>query len=217
MKMGIGFAWALALCGCGGDDGGGGGDADSDTDTDSDSDADSDADTDSDSDADTDGDPEMCGLEPCGGDPVGDWTWDESCMAPPPSAACTDAEISVDIALTVGTLTLSADGSYATSSEGTITFTESYPSACVAGAACDAYAATLPPPPPSRTCVDGADGACDCEGSVPANSTDSGQWSVAGDVLTLESDVGDVTEWDFCVSGDVLTMRNAPIRRTWSR
>jgi hypothetical protein len=211
----IGLVVLLAT-GCGGGDDPSGADSDADTDSDVDSDGDTDADSDSDTDTDTDVDEELCGLIDCGGDPTGSWHWVESCMAPPPSAACADAVIDVEIALTTGTLDLNADDTYATSQQGTITFHETYPAACVAGAPCADFGATLPPPPPSRTCVDGADGACDCEGTVPVSQNETGTWSTSGDILTLAPDGGDPSDWDYCVDGPTLVMRNAPVRRTWS-
>ncbi len=218
--------FSLPMAGCGGDDdtdpAGGDSDTDSDGDTDTDADTDADTDTDTGTGSETDtGEPEPCALESCGGDPAGTWSWVESCLAPPVPATCAEAEASADVDLTSGTITFNGDGSYEMHTEGTITFSESFPADCLGKGTCADLAATLPPPPPGRTCEDSGDGGCDCTGTMPANVNEVGTWEIGGNVITTDyvNPRGEPTtdEWEFCVAGDTLSMRKAPARRTWTR
>lgn len=219
MTRTIGLWTLLVAVGCGKEDGGTDGDADSDSDTETggDSDADTDGDSDSDTGSDTGPDEGVCGLDECGGDPIGVWTASDSCVTPPASGSCPEAEVTVDLELTNATLTIVDDGTYTSSQEGAMTFHEIFPAACVGKAACPDFGASLPPPPPGRTCVDGAEGGCECDGSLPATTSESGTWEVDGEMLLLEPDGGEVAEWEFCVEGDTLTMRKPPMRRVWTR
>lgn len=145
-------------------------------------------------------------LDPCGGDPVGTWTWVAWCDADEPEEgpeACPDAELASTITPT-GTVDLAADGTFTVDADYTAHATARFPSACVPGA-CDAFGAEIDADSPWTCAVDGDVCACAREQVIDGDS--EGTWTVeeAG-VVTIDVEGDALRPMYFCVDGETLRL-----------
>jgi len=138
-----------------------------------------------------------CSFEPCGGDPVGRWTYAARCVLLVPDD-CPDELMSAALAID-GRVTFRDDGTYeATWSASGIGF-HSLPAACVPEGGCDELDSL------STDCRPAADG-CDCDlEASPSAGEDYGYWEIfGGDAIQLEDSEGSDWFYSFCVEGDVM-------------
>jgi hypothetical protein len=156
-------------------------------------------------------------FEPCGGDLVGTWEILDMCASATvgdnpfaDTPECADIVFQVDMDFT-GTVEFNADGSYASEVVvGAATMHAEYTEACMqamwqAGGSetCDAI-----PSSSEDTVCSYADSVCSCDQAMSSGSgtqTETGTYSVSGNSLTMTPDSGDVTESEYCVSGDKAT------------
>ncbi len=168
-------------------------------------------------------------ITPCGGDPVGNWTLSSSCVIggweqlgavmydePECSNALADANVS-----RTGTVTVNADGTYATQSHIAMTMRLVFTSDCVAAMAeletvdaatlqafCDGAQSGFDEPEEdsvitSATCSVSA-GACQCNTTSSQDFSNAGTYVVDGTTLTTTTADGEVSEMSFCVQGNQL-------------
>ena len=204
--MAIGMALLLSVLGCGG-----GGDDDGD------------------SNGDGSALPPYSGsFSPCGGDVVGQWQITETAVNESvirPLRSCPDATATWTRFQFAGTLAFGADGTVV--STGTIDQGMQWevPAACVASTCADFAAGVTgsmqedlePGDTGSFVCSDTGSG-CSCELSVSyGEQTDTDTYAVAGSRLTITEPEGDVAEYDFCVTGDTLVMRDETMTMTLIR
>jgi hypothetical protein len=168
----------------------------------------------SNSDAGSDG--ETCGVPPCGGDVVGNWTASSACVDHDAFSrdvlallmgACPDLSIG-DVNLTPrGTLDLRADMTFTGDLSVSTTMDVNYPAACVNGASCEALQETLRAATVGTagitavTCV-GAD-SCTCTSVIDLEIINAtGHWATSGTLLTFPEAPGG--NGPYCVQGSSL-------------
>jgi non-reducing end alpha-L-arabinofuranosidase len=169
--------------------------------------------------------PSCSNVTPCGGDITGTWTVTSSCLKVTGGldlasfgAGCATAPVTGSLQVT-GTWTANADGTYTdnTTTSGDEHFTlapsclviSSTPVTCKgAGGLLTSLGYS------SVTCVDAAGGGCTCSATVQQNGalglvspapSMNGNYTSAGNLLTLSGDAGD-TKYSYCVSANTVTM-----------
>jgi hypothetical protein len=164
-------------------------------------------------------------VTPCGGDVVGTWTVVSSCLKVTgdldlslAGGGCPSAPVTGSLQVT-GTWTANADGTY---SDGTTTSGDEQfalgPSCLTISSTavtCDGAASFIKNLGySSLTCPSAAGGGCTCSGTVQQPGTiavvsvapsTSGNYTRAGNVVTLSGDAGD-TSYAYCVSGNQMTL-----------
>jgi hypothetical protein len=157
-----------------------------------------------------------CGVPPCGGDVVGNWTASSACVDHAAFSmdilavlmgACPGLSIG-DVNLTpTGTLNMGADMSFTGALSVSTTMDVNYPPACVNGASCEALQETLRATTVGTagitavTCV-GTD-ACTCTSVIDLEIINaSGTWATSGTQLTFAGAPGG--NGPYCVQGSSL-------------
>jgi hypothetical protein len=170
--------------------------------------------------------PATCGsVQPCGGDVVGDWTFVDACESAANVAAfaATFAAMAGDSWCPSQTLVgrkPSATGSLLFDAAGTYSLALAFggyldfniPAQCLAGVSCEDTTAGLqqqidagsyPMPNVSSISCAGTS-SCLCRATVNSPRSDSGTYSVSGNVLTLTATNGIVTDKAYCVRAGTL-------------
>lgn len=154
-----------------------------------------------------------CAQEPlpCGGDPVGKWQIQKSCLLDLlGTLSCAGVRGDGSQVLQSGTMSFNADNTFSslTAVSGQLKIT--YPGECTAGLDCKALAATFSATLPSgyRTeqCVAAGTG-CACTFTVEMSGiVDAGIYSTSGDVLTMTSGSGVSAQVDYCARGNSMSL-----------
>jgi hypothetical protein len=167
-----------------------------------------------------------CGnVQPCGGDVVGDWTFVDACESAANVAAfrATFATMAAESWCPGQTLVdrkPSASGSLLFDAAGTYSLALTFggyldinlPAVCLAGVSCEDTTAGLqaqidagayPMPNVSSISCSGTS-SCLCRATIDSPRSDSGTYSVSGNVLTLTATSGIVTDKSHCVRAGTL-------------
>jgi len=150
-------------------------------------------------------------LTPCGGDPVGVWTYAESgCVAELTTALCANLKV-VDVFVKAkGTVTVTPT-SFKREVVALTQGTAEVPKSCAGGLACSFVGLGLQAPPPqgagfdSATCVDGpSPETCICTIERRVTETTDNNYTLNGNTITTSTG----TSYPFCVEGDKMTYRD---------
>ncbi len=152
-----------------------------------------------------------CSTAACGGDPEGTWAVNEGCA---PDAEfeldwCAEGYMKVTGFTNTGTLTINADGSYATAFDGGSVSMEIFAAtSCLNGATCAELQEQAEQSIPGVVCVDST-GGCTCTASTTTDpDSDAGTWTASGSVITFSStDDGNSQAADFCVDSDEMWLQ----------
>lgn len=153
---------------------------------------------------DDDGGLECAAFAPCGGDPVGEWSFDDICLESPvpDGEGCAGSSVDLSDLTASGTLTIEEDGTYSSEFALAGDISVHLPESCLPeGLSCEELST------PDETCS--ASGSiCDCVSTLDMDPVaDSGAWEASGEAITLLPDSDDPEEGDYCVDGDVLTIQ----------
>jgi hypothetical protein len=147
---------------------------------------------------------------PCGGDLVGTWTWDNTCITTMEAeriltGACPSATFESGSGSISGTITF--DETTATRRvDSTFTAMGHIPAACTMGFGCLLVgpAIVVMAGVESATCVDGEPDGCDCTITDGDVVDETFEYTITGN--TYENDTT-MRRWDYCVDEDELTIR----------
>lgn len=156
----------------------------------------------------------------CGGDLIGTWTIGEMCGNDIPSEAaallelCSTATFSTFSYDVTGTVVADAT-TFTQDISGTVSVDTNIPAAClVLGPfqldCAGAQAAANEQEGITATCVDGADGSCDCVVSADLVISTSGELTTGNNIATVTSG-DDSNDFYYCVDGNQLTFRETEI------
>ena len=169
-------------------------------------------------------------VMPCGGDVVGIWTVQSSCLAvsgtidmTPVALGCTAASLTSESLYVSGTLTLNADRSYSDNTTTMGTGQIALPANCklVSGTTttCSDLARAAVPvlgyDSSSSSCTDASNGGCSCTGGVKQSGGvgvvsgipgTSDSYATSGNVLSLMNTGYASANYQYCVSGNTLTL-----------
>ena len=144
----------------------------------------------------------QCGAPACGGNLLGTWTFASDCSLVG-HGDCGEV-IDASGVHRLGTLTFSANGTYATTETDTGSFIVDEPAVCLGGATCAQFQAGLAQETSvfsSATCSTTATG-CHCLlGALGTQQTETGTYSASGTSVTTTSSTGTVNGEAYCVSG----------------
>jgi hypothetical protein len=157
-----------------------------------------------------------CGkVDPCGGDPTGDWTIATSCQMGLKFdfTVCADAyTIDASGLATTGTFSMNADKTYSVATSSGGSFAVTFPASCLAGQTCadilpsvqSVLAQEVGPGLGSVTCA--GSGACVCTVFPNQTSTnESGNWAASGTSLTtMATGSTTATTFGYCVDGKTM-------------
>ena len=140
----------------------------------------------------------------CGGDPTGSWNYREACgdAAVLIGQFCSSAEVQNQRYSASGTLTLSQDGTYQRFLTVTASVDFTVPASCYEPAPCSQFPNFLLQQYPGTTgqCSLAGSG-CTCSLDIPWNTSDSGTWTTAGNVLQFFT-ANVFLSYYFCVESD---------------
>jgi hypothetical protein len=151
------------------------------------------------------GGPTGCGqVSACGGDPTGTWVLTSDCLTSAGQAElnntvdCAGGSIKFTSIDVLGSLTFNADGTYvATGLAQRASVRVVLPATCAAGGSCEGAEAGLQSKGVFETVSCSGSSTCTCNAtSAPPPLTQTGEFTVAGNMLTLDGDGG-----FFCVEG----------------
>lgn len=148
---------------------------------------------------------------PCGGDPVGNWKIEKSCLLDLVGTfSCAGVHGDGSKVLQSGTMTFGADNTYTslTAIAGPLEVT--YPPECTGGLDCKSlamsFATALPSGYRTEECVS-VSGGCSCVFEVDImNIVDRGIYAPAGNVINMTSAQGVSIQVDYCVRGSEMTL-----------
>jgi hypothetical protein len=153
---------------------------------------------------------DQCDFTPCGGDPVGSWTFATLCLPTNTTTEtnpfydfCPDATFEVDSSIT-GSYSVNADGTWTSDFDTSSTFHFVLPADCTTQIPCSTFEGT------DTTCTVGAAGECDCTSNPYATSTQgAGTWTTSGNQFTsIDGETGEASVSDYCVDGNLLHARD---------
>ena len=151
-----------------------------------------------------------CGVQPCGGDPVGNWTFVSACVdksaleAQLQAGACPTVTVnSVSIGQS-GTITFTTTA-YSVSATRNTMLNINYPMACIAPNTCADLEAAFAANTAIQSASCTGDTLCACALTyVPQTSSEQGTYTTAGNMLTLTPTGGSPSTGAFCVEGNNL-------------
>lgn len=159
-----------------------------------------------------------CGVQPCGGDPTGNWTAKSACVDQATlnmqflgsiASDCPTASLSNAKYTPTGTLTFGADMSYTAAVTMGISFNMNLPASCLSGQSCTTVNAAIQSIVgtdgiTSATCTGSGSCTCTIVGTVDVEAS-SGTWASAGTMLTLNATSGgNGDSGPYCVQGSSL-------------
>jgi hypothetical protein len=149
-------------------------------------------------------------MQPCGGNVAGSWTITSSCIDFTLDLGATCPGLTASGTTTnTGSVTFKGDLTYEETFTTSGTVRYQFPSSCLGGRTCPELQDALMQagsPMASFTSVAcrAVAAGCDCEGAVvPASTSESGTYTVAGGILTTAHD-GTTDQNAYCVAGDVM-------------
>jgi hypothetical protein len=167
-----------------------------------------------------------CGaVQPCGGDVVGDWTFVEECDSPADLASiqanfadsvdstwCAVAKLVGIEPQASGSLQFDAAGDYSLDLTFGGYFDINYPATCLVGFNCDDLTTELQSEIDAGVFIIATASSiscsgttsCRCRAGVSATQSQTGTYSVSGNVVTFDATTGAVLEKSFCVAGNTL-------------
>jgi hypothetical protein len=141
---------------------------------------------------------ECAPFAPCGGDIIGDWSFEDVCgeATESPIEGCPEAASDYSGMSVTGTVAFEVNGSYSVSYDTAGDLVISLPRSCLPDAlTCDALSDD------GSTCTpDGSN--CRCVISLVDHVDHVGEWETSGSVVTLDGE-----QSPFCVAGDSLELR----------
>jgi hypothetical protein len=143
-------------------------------------------------------------VSPCGGDVVGTWTATPSCVTlTGADSACAGTTGVTTLTVTSGTATYNADLTYTLTSTGSFSTHVHYPSPCYQGLTCDQIGQGIMQSQmlPTVACAVSSAGACDCTGTAPRLSNETGTYTTSGGTMTL-THAGTTSTNSYCVNGN---------------
>lgn len=144
-----------------------------------------------------------CSSPACGGDPVGVWTIEDSCIDGDFTVEeCPELEVNSFSATQSGTVTVNADNTYELDTQTVGSVSVTFPASCFGGLLTDCAQLN----DDDTTCTGDAAAACDCDVSVDETTVESGTWSVNGTEVTLDDGNGNAETSEFCVDGDAMSV-----------
>jgi hypothetical protein len=162
------------------------------------------------------GDSGACGVQPCGGDPVGNWHATSACadaaelnMAALASVMgfCATASVSGFSVRPSGTFNIAADMTYSLNMTMDMTVSMNIPSSCLMGASCAVLSAALQTEVgtggvTAATCTGSSSCTCTVTGATTDAST--GTYTTAGTEMMLMDSDGSTDGGPYCVQGSTL-------------
>jgi hypothetical protein len=151
----------------------------------------------------------------CGGDLVGDWTIQQTCLTAATKALeaiCAGASFTIEKLTATGTSSFKADGSMVSSALISFTETVHFPASCYTEADCTTYAASLSAAPTvtNAHCQYDVGTGCSCSANSTQLSMSSGTYRVQGSNVTITDKAsGKMGVDSFCVSGNTLSLYQA--------
>jgi hypothetical protein len=142
-----------------------------------------------------------CSFDPCGGDPVGEWRFEDICYdtGAVTFPGCEGGRVDYSGVTVSGTLRIGQDGTYATQLDVGGTGQLMLPRSCLpAGATCEQLRNE------DVSCLTSG-GSCRCTARIADRSgSASGSWEVAGSSITFSPVDDDPSGGEFCADGDEL-------------
>jgi len=162
------------------------------------------------------GDSGACGVQPCGGDPVGNWHASSACADAAElnmavlggvMSFCSTATLSGYSVRPSGTFNIAADMTYALNLTLNLTVSINVPSSCLMGQSCALLSTALQ----AQVGTDGVT-AASCSGSSSCTCTvtgvqteaEMGTYTTAGTEMTLTDSTGSTDGGPYCVQGSTL-------------
>lgn len=144
-----------------------------------------------------------CGTAPCGGDPIGDWTIEASCVEGDfEIEQCPEAVVQVAVDVS-GSVSINPDMSYSIEVTTAGFLSSAIPASCIpAGQITDCSDLDSE----ELSCTGDPALECDCRQTVSQQNSESGTWSTSGNQITFDDGAGGVTTNDYCVSGDAASV-----------
>ena len=156
-----------------------------------------------------------CGVQPCGGDPVGNWQASGACA----NAAelnmafleglmgfCTTASLGGYSIRPSGTFNLAADLTYSLNMTLNMTISVNIPGSCLMGQSCSVLNAALQGQVSgdiqSVSCA--GSGSCTCTFNALTTAAETGTYTTAGTEMALTSSAGATSGGPYCVQGSTL-------------
>lgn len=140
----------------------------------------------------------------CGGDPVGEWTFVDSCFDGDPGSPieeCPEATSEISNVVVTGTASIQDNGSYSITTEFNGDVVLVVPLDCLGGATCADLSEAA-----EVTCTEDGD-ACNCMDELSESSQETGTWEVDGNTFTTTAAGEAPQDASFCVEGDVVKLQ----------
>ena len=162
------------------------------------------------------GDSGACGVQPCGGDPVGNWRASGACASTAAvnmsflesvMGSCPTASLSGYSVSPSGTFNLAADSTYSRNMTLNITVSVNLPSSCLMGMSCAvvnlAFQALVGTDGITAASCTGTS-SCTCTLSGAQTDAATGTYTTAGTEMTLTDAAGGTDGGPYCVQGSTL-------------
>ena len=156
------------------------------------------------------GDVECAAFSACGGDPVAEWAFVDSCVDEAVFSlnipGCPDATSELVETQVSGTLSIAVDGTYVVDQTLTTSSILRFPLSCLEDDAdnCEEAGKLLE----IECSASGSD--CECEQAGQGNADENGTWEADGSDITFAAAGGKGATGQFCVDGDRLELRQPP-------
>lgn len=159
----------------------------------------------------------MCGqVAACGGDVTGTWKMSSGCITAAgikdaeggSSSSCPGASVGVTSISISGTAIFNADMTYTfTALQEQATYSFNFPGSCLNGLSCSYIASSLESSGDFQSANCSGSSGCSCTAVGAANGdTETGTYTISGNMLTTTSSAGDVSTVPYCVMGSTLHM-----------
>jgi len=155
-----------------------------------------------------------CGVQPCGGDPVGNWNASGACADSAElnmafleglMGFCTTASLSGYSIRPSGTFNLAADLTYSLNMTLNMTVGVNIPGSCLMGQTCAALNTALQAQMTAGQSVSCAgSGSCNCTFNIISTDAETGTYTTAGTEMALTSAAGSTSGGPYCVQGSTL-------------
>jgi hypothetical protein len=147
---------------------------------------------------------------PCGGDVVGEWTFENQCgeeNAPNVfGALCPGATQTVTLRSNTGTITFNDDDTFERQFTTDLEFTLVIDVQTCLGITCEQFQGVIDADPDTGGTCTGPDTACDCDLDYTDIVNDSGTYAIANDEVTFTVDDQTSAPVPFCVNNDRLDL-----------
>ena len=143
-----------------------------------------------------------CGTDPCGGDPVGEWSIEATCVTGDfMIEQCPDADSQFAVDLS-GSFSIAADMSYSLEVSTSGLVTTRIPGSCLPDQVTDCSDLSNE----DISCSGDPSVECDCRQTISQEVTESGTWSTTGNQITFDDTAGGIATNEYCVSGGAMSI-----------